>query len=49
MTVSDMAKKLEITEMAVRRHLGTLERSSLIGSEAAPAIDGATDQSIFPN
>lgn len=33
MTVSDMAKKLEITEMAVRRHLGTLERSSLIGSK----------------
>lgn len=33
MTVSDMAKKLEITEMAVRRHLGTLEKEGLIATK----------------
>lgn len=30
LTVSDMAKALDITEMAVRRHLNTLERDNLI-------------------
>lgn len=30
LTVSDMAKVLDITEMAVRRHLNTLERDNLI-------------------
>lgn len=30
LTVSDMAKTLDITEMAVRRHLNTLERDDLI-------------------
>ncbi|NOU98017.1 winged helix-turn-helix transcriptional regulator [Paenibacillus sp. LMG 31456] len=30
LTVSDMAKQLGITEMAVRRHLNTLERDGLI-------------------
>jgi iron-sulfur cluster biosynthesis transcriptional regulator SufR len=30
LTVSDMAKQLGITEMAVRRHLSTLERDGLI-------------------
>ncbi|TBL81154.1 helix-turn-helix transcriptional regulator [Paenibacillus thalictri] len=33
MTVSEMAKELGITEMAVRRHLNTLERDSLIESK----------------
>jgi predicted ArsR family transcriptional regulator len=32
MTVSDLAEKLDITEMAVRRHLNTLERDQMIGS-----------------
>ncbi|MBO8171796.1 MAG: transcriptional regulator [Bacillaceae bacterium] len=32
MTVSEIAKQLEITEMAVRRHLNTLERDNLIQS-----------------
>lgn len=32
MTVSDMAGQLQITEMAVRRHLNTLERDNLIES-----------------
>jgi predicted ArsR family transcriptional regulator len=30
MTVSEMAKAMDITEMAVRRHLNTLERDNLI-------------------
>lgn len=30
LTVSEMAKRLDITEMAVRRHLSTLERDNLI-------------------
>ena len=33
LTVSDMAKQLGITEMAVRRHLNTLERDGLIESK----------------
>lgn len=33
MTVSDMAGQLQITEMAVRRHLNTLERDKLIESK----------------
>jgi predicted ArsR family transcriptional regulator len=33
LSVNDMAKELEITEMAVRRHLNTLERDGLIGSK----------------
>lgn len=33
LTVNDMAKELGITEMAVRRHLNTLERDSLIESK----------------
>jgi predicted ArsR family transcriptional regulator len=32
LAVSDMAKQLRITEMAVRRHLNTLERDGLINS-----------------
>jgi predicted ArsR family transcriptional regulator len=32
MTVGEMAEELEITEMAVRRHLNTLERDNLIKS-----------------
>lgn len=32
MTVGEMAEELEITEMAVRRHLNTLERDNLIES-----------------
>jgi predicted ArsR family transcriptional regulator len=32
LAVSDMAKQLRITEMAVRRHLNTLERDGLIDS-----------------
>ncbi|MBA4493712.1 helix-turn-helix transcriptional regulator [Paenactinomyces guangxiensis] len=33
LTVSDMAEQLGVTEMAVRRHLNTLERDGLIGSK----------------
>lgn len=33
MTVSEMAERLDITEMAVRRHLNTLERDNLIVSK----------------
>ncbi|WP_248924800.1 helix-turn-helix transcriptional regulator [Paenibacillus hamazuiensis] len=33
MTVNDMARELGITEMAVRRHLNTLERDGLIESK----------------
>lgn len=33
LTVSKLARRLEITEMAVRRHLNTLERDSLVRSE----------------
>lgn len=32
LTVSEMANQLKITEMAIRRHLNTLERDNLIGS-----------------
>ncbi|WP_134704004.1 metalloregulator ArsR/SmtB family transcription factor [Ammoniphilus sp. YIM 78166] len=32
LTVSEMAAKLQITEMAIRRHLSTLERDNLIES-----------------
>lgn len=33
LTVSDMAEQLGVTEMAVRRHLNTLERDGLIGAK----------------
>jgi predicted ArsR family transcriptional regulator len=33
LSVSEMAKQLQITEMAVRRHLNTLERDGLIDSK----------------
>ena len=33
LTVSEMAGKLQITEMAVRRHLSTLERDNFIASK----------------
>lgn len=33
LTVSEMASQLQITEMAVRRHLNTLERDNLIASK----------------
>jgi DNA-binding MarR family transcriptional regulator len=33
LTVSEMAERLGVTEMAVRRHLNTLERDGLIGAK----------------
>lgn len=57
LTVSDMAKMLEITEMAVRRHLNTLERDNLIETQLVRQAMGrptnvyqlsAEAESMFP-
>ncbi|SEN56676.1 helix-turn-helix transcriptional regulator [Lihuaxuella thermophila] len=47
LTVSEMAEQLGVTEMAVRRHLNTLERDGLIGSKLLRQAMGRPTSQYF--